>query len=135
MSSDITWPQAGGDETLHAITLSSGETFVRPDWDAYAMGYSACRDDARRLAAAMLEDWSERGYAMPGEDWKGEELINAIDALPPKAVFDEDGLPVEDDDELSPGKVLFPGIERHIDNYRVSLHTTSPKDDDAPSSH
>jgi hypothetical protein len=81
---DPTWPSPKGKETVHAITLSNGDVFVRPDWDAYKMGYSACRDDARRLAEAMLENWFKRGYDMPGEDLRGGELLAAIDALPPK---------------------------------------------------
>jgi hypothetical protein len=81
---DASWPPANaGKETIHSIMVG-GEVFVRHDHDAYAMGYSACKDDARRLATDMLEDWFKRGYDMPGEDMKGGELIAAIDALPPK---------------------------------------------------
>jgi hypothetical protein len=82
-----TWGPAAM-ENIQAVTIG-GETFVRHDHNAYAMGYSACKDDARRLVTDMLADWFTRGYDLPGEDMKGGELIDAINDLPPKEGDDE----------------------------------------------
>jgi hypothetical protein len=78
--SDVTWPQAGGNETLHSITLSTGDVFVRPDWNAYDMGYSACRDDMRR---ALLDYYRVAPKA-------AKPLLRILESLPPKEeAFDD----------------------------------------------
>jgi hypothetical protein len=88
MTADVSWgPANPGGEHILCITVG-GETFVRPDWNAYAMGYSACKDDARRMVRERCQcghDGDSHCYC----DALVSELIPAIDALPPK----DEGIP------------------------------------------
>jgi hypothetical protein len=89
---DATWGPASG-ETIEAITVG-GETFVRPDHNAYAMGYSACKDDVLLILEEARIDVEDR--------YLDEDLAKAVRALPKTGTFNNPGwrwTPTEDSDE------------------------------------
>jgi hypothetical protein len=81
--SDATWSAASsGEQTIHTITVG-GETFVRPDWDAYAMGYSACKDDVLHIIEEARIDVEDK--------YLNEDLTKAVCALPMTGTFNNPG--------------------------------------------